>query len=63
LLDVCLAPARPLDCAAALDAAARLAADPGHARQRATVRERGLGALVADLGAQFRPAPRPVTSG
>jgi carboxylate-amine ligase len=58
LLEECEPVAATLGCREELAAVAALAAAPGHARQRATARERGLVELMADLGAAFAPGER-----
>jgi glutamate---cysteine ligase / carboxylate-amine ligase len=57
VLDECAPFARELGCRAELQAAAALAADPGHLRQRSTAARRGLRGLLAELAAEFVSAP------
>lgn len=56
LLDECRPVAATLGCRRELEAVATLAANPGHARQRATPQVSELAELTADLAAEFAPA-------
>jgi gamma-glutamyl:cysteine ligase YbdK (ATP-grasp superfamily) len=53
LLERCEPLARGLGCAAELESATALAADPGYARQRKHAAREGLAALPARLEAEF----------
>jgi carboxylate-amine ligase len=53
VLAACAPVADALGCLAELESAAELAESPGHARQRATVAEGGLDALVPSLSAEY----------
>jgi carboxylate-amine ligase len=61
VLAACAPVADTLGCLAELESAAELAESPGHARQRATVAEGGLEALVPSLSEEYelRRAPSP----
>jgi carboxylate-amine ligase len=56
VLEACRPVAAQLGCRAELDAVAALAEHPGHARQRATAEDGGLGAVTAALCAELEPA-------
>ena len=56
LLEACQQSAARLGCAAELESAAALAADPGAARQRRLAACHGLDSLPALLGEEFAPA-------
>ena len=57
VLEACRPVADALGCLAELESAAELAESPGHARQRVRAADRGLVGLVAELSAEYAPAP------
>jgi carboxylate-amine ligase len=57
LLERCAPAARELDCADELACAARLAADPGHARQRQAAERDGIDGVPGRLADAFAPVP------